>query len=66
MIICLIIALLSTFIDLTLIITDALVNRLNPYGGTGRTDEQAITISKVKYWLLLIMAVSWAIYIRLG
>lgn len=66
MTVCLAIALLSTLIYLNLVLSDAISARLNPYSGASRSEEQATTISKIKYWLLLIMAITWAIYIRLG
>lgn len=58
-----VLALLSTLIYVNLMLTDAINAKINPYGA-GHEKEQAILLSKIKYVLLVIMALSWGAVIR--
>lgn len=56
-------ALISTFIYVHLMVTGALNARINPYD-TGGDEKSAVLLSKIKYVLLVIMALSWGAVIR--
>ena len=58
-----VLALLSTFVYINLMLTDAINARINPYGA-GKEEKVAMLLSKIKYVLLLIMAFSWGAVIR--
>lgn len=61
MVFCFVVALLATFTYLNLILSDAINLRLNPAMGVSRDKDQAILVSKIKYVLILIMAITWGI-----
>lgn len=56
-------ALVSTFIYVNLILSDAINARINPYSA-GKEKEEALLLSKIKYVLLIMMAFSWGAVIR--
>lgn len=58
-------ALATTFLYIHLMVTGMINSRLNPYSN-GSKDDNAILVSKIKYVLLLIMALSWAGIITMG
>ena len=64
MIFCLIIALLSTLIYLNLLLSDLINMRINPNYAPSNNDENAVIIAKIKYVLLIIMAIFWSIIIK--
>ena len=64
MVFCLIIALLSTFVYINLLLSDAINMRTNPNAAASRNEDTAILVAKIKYFLLLLMAVFWAIIIN--
>ena len=59
----LVLALISTFIYINLMLSDAINARINPYAA-GKEKEEALLLSKIKYALLIIMAFSWGAVIR--
>lgn len=59
----LVLALLSTFVYVNLMLTDAINARINPYGA-GSDEKTAVLIAKIKYALLVIMAFSWGAVIK--
>jgi hypothetical protein len=59
-----VLALLSTFIYAHLMFTDTINARVDPYSA-GKEKEQALLISKIKYALIFIMALSWGAVISL-
>lgn len=58
-----VLAILSSLIYMNLMLTDAINAKINPYG-TGKDEKQAILLSKIKYALLVIMALTWGTVIR--
>lgn len=58
-----VLALLSTFIYVNLVVSDAVNARINPYAA-GSDEKTAVLISKIKYALLIIMAFSWGAVIK--
>lgn len=59
----LVVALLSTLIYLHLMVVAVVNAKINPYGGK-KDDETTVLITKIKYGLLVIMALSWSAVIR--
>ena len=64
MVFCIIIALLSTFVYLNLILSDAINIRNNPGASASRDANTAVLVAKIKYALILIMSVCWGIVIN--
>ena len=66
MLVCFIIALLATLIYINLVISDSINARTGGLYLTAANDKEnyAVLISKIKYVLLLIMAVTWSIIIH--
>jgi len=64
MVFCLIIAFLTTFIYINLLLSDAINMRINPSAAASRNEETAILVAKIKYFLILLMAVFWGIIVN--
>lgn len=60
MLICLFIALLATFIWVNILIAESVTARVNPYSNAEEDKKRAI----LKNYLVLIMALFWAIVLR--
>lgn len=64
MVFCLIIAILSTFVYINLLISELVNSRVNPAAVAGLGKDVLVTIAKVKYLIILIMSIFWGIVIN--
>lgn len=64
MVFCFIIAFFATFVYFNIIISDSINMKVNPGIAASKDENTAVTIAKIKYFLLLVMAVFWSIIVN--